>query len=140
MGPKKGEDGKAAICFPLSDAKMPMIAVADIGKYAAGVFGAGSKFINQHVDVQSEALSGDEMAAAFSDVLGYPVSYAAVPRDVYAGFGFPGADELANMFHFKDVCRDYFCSARTRPEVVKLAKPTSFRAWLAANKDKIPAA
>ena len=32
---------------------------------------------------------------------------------MYAGFGFPGADDLANMFHFKDVCREYFCSART---------------------------
>ena len=36
MGPKRGEDGKLAITFPMGDAKLPGIAAEDIGKCAYG--------------------------------------------------------------------------------------------------------
>ena len=38
MGPARGEDGVLAVTFPLGDAKMPSMAVEDIGKCAYGIF------------------------------------------------------------------------------------------------------
>ena len=35
-----------------------------------------------------------------------------MPPEVYRGFGFPGADDLGNMFQFKRDFNDYFCGAR----------------------------
>ena len=41
----------------------------------------------------------DQMGKTLSKVLGVgPVKYNAVEADVYRGFGFPGADEMGNMF------------------------------------------
>jgi hypothetical protein len=35
-----------------------------------------------------------------------------VPPEVYRAFGFPGADDLGNMFQFKRDFNDEFCVAR----------------------------
>ena len=65
--------------------------------------------------IAGEHLTGAEMAAAFSKALGTEVVYQAVPFDVYRGFGFPGADDLGNMFQFKhDFQRDVLRGARPR--------------------------
>ena len=45
--------------------------------------------------------TGAEMAAALGRALGHEIRYNDVPPEVYRGFGFPGADDLGNMFQFK---------------------------------------
>ena len=35
-----------------------------------------------------------------------------MPPEVYRGFGFPGADDLGNMFQFKRDFNEDFCGAR----------------------------
>ena len=52
------------------------------------------------------------MAAAFSKALGQTVRYNEVPPEVYRSFGFPGADDLGNMFQFNRDFADMFCAAR----------------------------
>jgi hypothetical protein len=51
------------------------------------------------------------MAAALTKVLGQQVRYNDVPPEGYRSFGFPGADDLGNMFQFADFNQDY-CGAR----------------------------
>ena len=59
--------------------------------------------------------------------------------DVYRGFGFPGADDLGNMFQFKRDFEDDYCGARDLGLVRELnPSAQSFEAWLAENKDRIP--
>jgi hypothetical protein len=99
MGPKAHGDGPKSITFPIADSKMCINAVEDIGKFGAKIF-EDESLIGKQVGVQSSALTGNEIAAVFEDVLGEKVVYNSVPRDVYAGFGFPGAEDLANMFQF----------------------------------------
>ena len=43
-------------------------------------------------------MTGAQMAADLSNALGAPVSYNEVSPAVYRGSGFPGADDLGNMF------------------------------------------
>ena len=52
------------------------------------------------------------MAAALGRALGEEVAYAYVPPEVYRTFGFPGADDLANMFQFNRDFSDEFCALR----------------------------
>jgi uncharacterized protein YbjT (DUF2867 family) len=138
-GPKKGPDGKLALTFPLGNKKMPSIAAGDIGGCAYGIFKRGGEFIGKTVGVAGEHLTGAQMAAELTKALGQPVAYNAVTPDVYRSFGFPGADDLGNMFQFKADFEDMYCGHRPlalsrelNPKLQTLAQ------WLAVNKDRIP--
>jgi len=139
MGPKKGPDGKLAITIPMGDKKLPGIAAADIGKSAFGIFKRGNEFIGKTVGISGGHLTGKQMADSFTKALGQEVVYNAVPFDVFRSFGFPGADDLGNMFQFKHDFEDYFCGVRSI-DFSKSINPSlqSFDQWLEENKTKIP--
>ncbi|HEY6208579.1 MAG TPA: NmrA/HSCARG family protein, partial [Gemmatimonadales bacterium] len=135
MGPKRGADGKLAITFPLDEKKLPAIAVEDIGKCAYAIFKGGREFIGKTVAIAGEHLSGAEMAAALTRALGQEVRYNAVAPEAYRAFGFPGAQDLGNMFQFKRDFNDYF----RRVRYVNFARALnrelqSFEDWLARHK------
>ena len=100
MGPRKGEDGKLGLVLPMGKRKLPGIAAGDIGAAAYGIFKAGKEYIGKTVGISGEHLTGAEMAAQLSNVLGKEVHHVDVPWSVYRTFGFPGADDLGNMFQF----------------------------------------
>jgi uncharacterized protein YbjT (DUF2867 family) len=139
MGPKTGPDGKLAITFPLGDKKMAGIAAGDIGKCAYGIFKNPGQWIGKTVGIAGGLLTGKEMAAAYTKALGQEVGYNAVPPEVYRGFGFPGAEDLGNMFQFYADFEEYFCGMRSL-ETSRALNPAlqTFDAWLAANKSRIP--
>ena len=138
-GPKKGPDGKLALTFPMGDKKLASIAVEDIGKCAYGIFKKGREFIGKTVGIAGGHLTGAEMAAAMSKALGQEVRYNAVPPEVYRAFGFPGAEDLGNMFQFKRDFNDYYCSARNL-DFSRSLNPAlqTFEQWLAQNASRIP--
>ncbi len=136
MGPKRDADGRLAITFPMGESRLPGIAAEDIGRAAYGIFKRGPEMIGKRVGISGEHLSGAEMAAAFSHVVGEEVRYNAVPPDVYRGFGFPGADDLGNMFQFK---RDFEAEYRAARDVesTRALNPSlrSFSNWLEENRN-----
>ncbi len=139
MGPKKGPDGKLAITYPMGDKKLPGIAAEDIGKCALGIFKKGREFIGKTVGVAGEHLTGAQMAAALTKAMNQEVRYNDVPPEVYRSFGFPGAEDLGNMFQFKRDFQQVFCGARN-PDVARSLNPSlqTFERWLAQNKSRIP--
>jgi uncharacterized protein YbjT (DUF2867 family) len=139
MGPQRGPDGKLAITFPMDDKKLPGIAAEDIGKCAYGIFKKGREFIGKTVGIAGERLTGAQMAAAFTKALGQEVRYNSVSPEAYRGFGFPGAEDLGNMFQFKRDFEEYFCGARS-PDFSRTLNPAlqDFETWLARNKSRIP--
>jgi uncharacterized protein YbjT (DUF2867 family) len=138
-GPQRGPDGVLAITFPMDDKKLPAIAVEDIGKAAYAIFKRGGEFINKTVGIAGEHLTGAEMARALTRALGQEVRYNNVPPEVYRSFGFPGADDLGNMFQFKRDFNDYYCGARNL-QFSRSLNPElqTFEQWLALHKDQIP--
>jgi uncharacterized protein YbjT (DUF2867 family) len=139
MGPKRGADGKLSITFPMGDKKMAGIASEDIGKCAYGIFKKGASLIGKRVGVAGDQLTCAEMAEAISKALGEEVSYHEITPEQYRRFGFPGADDLGNMFQFyrdfDGVCnstRDVKFSKELNPEL------QSFEMWLAGNAKRIP--
>jgi uncharacterized protein YbjT (DUF2867 family) len=139
MGPKKGPDGKLAIAFPMGDKKLPGIAAEDIGKCAYGIFKKGREYVGKTIGIAGEHVTGARMAAAFTKALGRDVRYNDVPPEVYRGFGFPGADDLGNMFQFKRDFEGDFCGAR-KIDVARELNPSlqSFERWLERNRERIP--
>ncbi|HUF35024.1 MAG TPA: NmrA/HSCARG family protein [Gemmatimonadales bacterium] len=138
-GPKRGPDGTLALTFPMDDKKLPGIAVEDIGKCAFAIFRRGSELIGKTVAIAGEHLSGEEMAAALTRALGQEVRYNAVTPEAYRGFGFPGADDLGNMFQFKRDFNEYFCGVRDLAFTRALnPELQTFEQWLGRNAARIP--
>ena len=89
--------------------------------------------------IAGEHLTGKQMASALTTALGREVGYNAVPPEVYRSFGFPGADDLGNMFQFKRDFEQYFCGVRKLDESRALNPLLqTFDQWLGKNKDRIP--
>jgi len=139
MGPKKGPDGKLTFVLPMADRKLPGIAAEDIGRCAYGIFKRGPELIGKTVGIAGEHLNGAQMAAALSKALGQEVVHGDVPPEVYRTFGFPGADDLGNMFQFKRDFESYYCGARDLAFSRSLnPRLQTFAQWLGANKERIP--
>ncbi len=139
MVPKRGPDGVLAITLPMGDKRLPGIAAEDIGRCAYGILKRGREYIGKTVGIAGGHLTGEEMAAALGEALGETVRYNEVPPEVYRGFGFPGADDLGNMFQFERDFNEAYCGARSL-DVARMLNPAlqTFEAWLARNKSRIP--
>lgn len=139
MGPKKGPDGKYAITFPMGDKKMAGIGAEDIGRCAYGIFKKGKELFGKTVGVAGDQVTLADMAKTLSKVFGKEISYNEISPEQYRGFGFPGADDLGNMFQFyrdfDEVCnevRDVKFSKELNPQL------QSFESWVTENAARIP--
>jgi uncharacterized protein YbjT (DUF2867 family) len=139
MGPKKGADGKLAITLPMGNKKLPSIAAEDIGKTAYAIFEEGDEMIGQTVGIAGGHLTGAQMAKSLSKALGQPVSYNAVTPAAFRAFGFPGAEDLGNMFQFNSEFEQDCCDARNISSTKTLnPELQTFDRWLTENRSKIP--
>jgi uncharacterized protein YbjT (DUF2867 family) len=123
----------------MGDKKLAGIAREDIGKAAYSIFKEGSKYFGKSLGLAGEHLTLYEMADKMSRALGKEIIYQPVSPEVFRGFGFPGADDVGNMFQFyadfeEDglKLRDVERTRSLNPEV------KNFDEWLRENKDKIP--
>jgi len=139
MGPARDESGRLAITLPLADAKLPSIAADDIGPCAYGIFRDGRRWIGRSVGVAGAHLTGEDLAAGLTAALGEQVTYNRVTPAGYRAFGFPGADELANMFQFNVEFAAVYGAAREL-ETSRSLHPdlTSYESWLERNVERIP--
>lgn len=139
MGPKKGEDGNYYFTLPMDNKKLAGIAAEDIGKCAYGIFKKGSTIIGKTIGIVGEKLTGDEMAEKLSKAMGINVIYNNVSPEAYRSFGFPGADDLGNMFQFKRDFNSDFNGARNEIFAKELnPKLQNFDQWLSKNASQIP--
>ena len=139
QGPRKGPDGHLVLALPLGGGKLPGIAAEDIGRTAFGIFRRGAGLAGQRVGIAGEVLSGPELAAAFARHLGRPVSFHDMPFDDYRALGFPGADDMGNMYQFQAILGEEFLRLRS-PAAARAFNPAlqSFDTWLAAHAGRIP--
>lgn len=139
MGPVRGADGRLAFTLPMGDRALPGIAAGDIGGCAYGIFKRGAELIGKTVGIAGEHLTGAQMAAALGRVLGEEVVHDAMQPEAYRKLGFPGADDLGNMFQVKRDFNEDFRRPRS-VEFSRLLNPAlrSFEQWLAANRERIP--
>jgi uncharacterized protein YbjT (DUF2867 family) len=139
LGPKKEDDGSYSWTFPMGTARLAGIAAEDIGKVALGIFKRGARCFGKRIAIAGEHLTMSEMAEKLSKALGIStIKYNAVEPDAYRRFGFPGADEMGNMFQ---VYRDFekeVVGMRSVPSTRELnPQLLDFDAWLAKYGNRI---
>jgi uncharacterized protein YbjT (DUF2867 family) len=141
MGPRRGPDGDLVLALPLGGVKLPGIAAEDIGRCAYSLFRRGTSTVGQRFGIAGEILSGGEMAEKMARALGRKVNFQDVPFDVYRGLGFPGAEDMGNMFQFHAILADEFLRNRD-PKLARSLNPDllTFDAWLSANVGRVPIA
>ena len=139
LGPKPGADGTLELTLPMGDAPLPGIAVEDIGRSAYGIFKQGDALVGKTIGIVGESLTGAQMADGLGNALGRPVRYNAVTPAQYRGFGFPGADDLGNMFQFKQEFAREFGAPRD-PARTRALDPAlqTYAQWLRAHAAEIP--
>ncbi|WP_046867843.1 NmrA/HSCARG family protein [Microvirga massiliensis] len=139
LGPKRGADGVLALVLPMGDKKLPGIAAEDTGRCAYGIFNAGPDLAGQRIGIAGGHLTGEEMAQALGRALGEEVRYTAVSPETFRGLGFPGADDLGNMFQFKRDFNDDYCRVRDLAGARRLNPALQdFETWLARHGNQIP--
>ena len=140
MGPRRAEDGTLQLVLPLGKARLAGIAAGDIGRVAYGVL-KRPQLIGKTVGAAGEHLTGAEMAAQMSTALGQEVRYVDVAPDVYRSFGFPGAEDLGNMFQHHREFKAETLAVRS-VEFSREMHPglKNFDQWLQENASQIPIA
>jgi uncharacterized protein YbjT (DUF2867 family) len=137
--PVRDADGTLVLNLPLGESRLAGIAVEDIGRTAYGVFKGGLSYVGQTVHIAGEHLTGAELAAELSRTLGETVVYRPLSHDAYRALGFPGADELGNMFQYYTEHADYFTGVRDLDEIRRLnPELQTFARWLSRNGDSVP--
>lgn len=139
LGPKKADDGNIYLTLPMGDKKLAGIGAEDIGKCAYGIFKKGENLIGHTIGISGGHLTVSEMAHELSEELDEKVIQNPVTPAEFRNFGFPGADDVGNMFQFHIdfeeeylKVRDVDFSRELNPEL------QSFREWLKDNAKKIP--
>jgi uncharacterized protein YbjT (DUF2867 family) len=139
QGPRRMPDGKLALTLPMGKEKMGLIASEDIGRCAYAIFKRGASAVGKTFGLAGDHLTGDQMAAEFTRALGQEVRYSPFTPAAFRALGFPGADDLGNMFQFYTEFADYLEGARSLSETRALNPQTqTFSAWLRQNARRIP--
>jgi uncharacterized protein YbjT (DUF2867 family) len=136
---RRGADGRLTFVLPMGRARLPGIAAADIGACAFGIFARGDELIGKSIGIAGEHLTGAQMADRLAHALQEPVDYVDLSPAKFAALGFPGADELANMFQFQTEFEQLFCAARN-PDCARELFPglQTFAGWLERNAARLP--
>jgi uncharacterized protein YbjT (DUF2867 family) len=133
--PQRYEDGIYRFGFPQGDTPLAGIAIEDLGGIVAPIFDDPDRFIGETVGAVAEDIPAAAYASAISEVLGQDVQYSDIPREVFAGFGFPGADDLATMFTLNKL----YILNRTEEKMLShelFPGIQSFKQWLQSNKEQ----
>lgn len=131
---QKAADGSLFFGFPQGDTKLAMTSAEDTGGIVRSIFHHPTAYIGRTVGVVGADDTCTEYAKVMSKVLNQNIQYKYIPRVVYAELGFPGAEELANMFevqrlHIPNRQIDLIESYGLNNEM------QSFEKWLYRNKN-----
>lgn len=136
---QKQTDGSLSFGMPQGDTPLAAVSTEDAGDVVAAIFEQKDKYLGRTVGLVGDDRPCGDYASVLSRAMGVPVHYSHIPREVYAGFGFPGAEELADMFDFNRV----FILGRKQDLVDSKALNPAMRTldeWAAANAGALKAA
>ena len=121
--------------FPQGETKLAMASVEDLGGVVATIFDNAEIYTGRTVGVVGDDESCHTYARIMTHVLQKNIQYRYIPREVFAGFNFPGAEELANMF---EVQRLHILNRRQDlvESYAMNSDMQSFEKWLTKNKSR----
>jgi uncharacterized protein YbjT (DUF2867 family) len=133
FAPRPVGDGTLQFGFPQGDTPLAAMSVEDLGLLVAPMFEQPESYIGKVVEPAADEITAAKYAEIMSRHLGADIRYAYVPREVFAKLGFPGAEDLADMFEFYRLHMPSRAGA-IAPEL------QSFDTWMSRNEGKMRAA
>jgi uncharacterized protein YbjT (DUF2867 family) len=136
--PRPIGDGVYQFGFPQGDTPLAAVAVEDVGKIVAPLFEQPEKYIGRTLKLVGDEMPPAAYAEAMSRATGTDIRYTHIPRETFAAFGFPGAEDLADMFEF------YRLYMPRRDKEIAEGRSIApdlqtFETWLQRNADKLRA-
>ena len=130
---RKDESGGYSFGFPQGETRFAMVSVEDTGAVVAAVFSNPAKYIGRTMGVVGDDKTCAEYAAILTRVLGVHVSYTYIPHSAFIALGFPGAEDLGNMFEMQ---RLYIPNRQAEMDESYAINPATqdFESWVARNK------
>ena len=134
--PRRQEDGSFVFGFPQGDTPLAAVSVEDAGGVIAALFDRGGKYKGKTVGVVGDDRPCKSYAETMSRATHQRIVYQHVPREVFASLGFPGADDLANMFDYN---RRFIPNRRADFQESRVLYPRlrSFATWVEANAERL---
>jgi uncharacterized protein YbjT (DUF2867 family) len=133
--PRRTADGSFGFAFPQGDAPLATVAVEDVGGVVTALLDREAEYLGRVLPIAGDEQTCQEYAATMSRITGQRISYQHVPREAFAALGFPGAEDLANMFEF---FRRFVPSRHAEIEECRMLYPgiRTFETWLAENQER----
>jgi uncharacterized protein YbjT (DUF2867 family) len=137
--PRPAGDGSYQFGFPQGDTPLAAMSVEDVGPIVVRIFDNPDQYLGQVVKLAGDEIPAAAYAEAMSRATGQDIRYAYIPREVFAKFGFPGAEDLADMFEFY---RLHIPSRQADIETWRQLTPglQTFDTWVSRNAGKLRAA
>ncbi|XP_023611082.1 nmrA-like family domain-containing protein 1 [Myotis lucifugus] len=99
--PQKAPDRKSyLLSLPMGDIPMDGMSVTDLGPVVLSLLKMPEQYIGQNLGLSTCRHTAEEYAALLSKHTGKTVHDAKTTPEDYEKLGFPGAQDLANMFRF----------------------------------------
>lgn len=129
------EDGELVISLALRpQTPLPLVAVRDIGTFAAIAFENPGTYIGRHLDLAGDCLTGPQIADVFARVCGLPARFRQVPIERLRAFD----PEVARMFEWMDTRapEESNLSQEAGPERLRAVHPglMTLETWLRATQ------
>lgn len=136
--PRPAGDGTYQFGFPQGDTPLAAMSVQDVGRIVGPIFEQPGKYVGKVLALAGDELPAAAYAEAMSRAAGAEIRYAYVPRETFAALGFPGAEDLADMFEYY---RLHIPSRKADIETCRAIAPElqSFEGWIARNGEKLRA-
>ena len=132
LGFQKGDNGSYAVTSCLQG-EMDTISVENTGPIIASIFSEPENYLGKTIGISGERLTAKQYFDIIAKATGKKIHVNTMSVDDYAKLPFPGADDLAAMFHFYDngnPVRDMKLTKQLDPET------PSFLSWATDNKIK----
>lgn len=129
--PQKAPDGKSyLLSLPMGNVPMDGMAVSDLGPVVLSLLKNPEEYVGRNIGLSTCRHTAEEFAALLTKHTGKVVLDAKTTPEDYEKLGFPGAQDLANMFRFYALKpdRDIELTLRLNPKAQTLDQ------WLQQHK------
>ncbi|XP_020851280.1 nmrA-like family domain-containing protein 1 [Phascolarctos cinereus] len=99
--PQKAPDGNGyLLSLPMGDVPMDGMSVADLGPVVLSLLKSPEEYVGRNIGLSTCKHTAAEYASLLSKYTGKTIRDAKTSPEDYEKLGFPGAQDLANMFRF----------------------------------------
>lgn len=129
--PQKAPDGKSyLLSLPMGNVPMDGMAVSDLGPVVLSLLKNPEEYVGRNIGLSTCRHTAEEFAGLLTKHTGKVVRDAKTTPEDYEKLGFPGAQDLANMFRFYALKpdRDIELTLRLNPKAQTLDQ------WLEQHK------